>query len=367
MQSLLISFLYIFPPVCRTKYHDHTSFSFSAPATMSLTTFADIVKVKPISSHSYAVNLDGEWAIGTVPNGGYTASVFLIVARTHMQTTHPKRSCIHPINVHLQYPRRTSAGPAIFNVKDVKIGSRISNLHMVISQEQENGKWADEVEGYITMSNLAQEQGLSLDTQHKLYPPSLPVNLKALYENGEDENWLARSKDPFPNFRRAAQHVQFHLMRPSRRPSDRPKSIADQWTRFTPYKKPGRWTNESLGFVCDMFPQIVESYVNPILEETAASGGDVAEVISKNEPLAKFWYPTVCLNLDVKKLLPEEGVDWLYLRVRARQIKNGRLDLDVEVWDADNDLVALSTHTTLIMGTERNTGGSRSKKKENKL
>lgn len=112
-----------------------------------------------------------------------------------------------------------------------------------------------------------------------------------------------------------------------------------------------------------MFPQIVESYVNPILEETAASGGDVAEVLKTNEPLAKFWYPTVCLNLDVKKLIPEEGVDWLFLRVRSRQIKNGRLDLDVEVWDADDDLVALSTHTTLIMGTERNTGGSRSKAK----
>lgn len=329
-------------------------------------TFADFIKVKPISSHSYTVDLDGDWAIGTVPNGGYTASVFFIVARTHMQTTHRGRPCVHPINMHLQYPRRTSAGPAIFKVKDVKIGSRISNLHMAISQEQENGKWTDAVEGYIIMSNLATEAGLSLDTQHKLYPPSLPVNLKALEDNGEDENWQARSKDPFPNFRRAAQHVQFHLMRPSRRPNDRPKSIADQWTTFTPYKKPGRWTNESLGFVCDMFPQIVESYVNPILEETAAAGGDVAEVVKMNEPLANFWYPTVCLNLDVKKLLPEEGVDWLYLRVRARQIKNGRLDLDVEVWDADDELVALSTHTTLIVGTERNTGGSRSKK-ENKL
>ena len=340
----------------------------STVASMSPATFADFVKVKPLSSHSYAVDLDGDWAIGTVPNGGYTASVFFIIASTHMRTTHPKRSCIHPINVHLQYPRRTSAGPAIFNVRDVKIGSRISNLHMALSQQQENGQWADEVEGYVTMSNLAQEEGLSLDTQHKLYPPSLPVNLKALEEKGEDENWLTRSKDPFPNFRRAAQHVQFHLMRPSSRPKDRPKSIADQWSRFTPYKKPGRWTNESLGFVCDMFPQIVESYVNPVLEDTAASGGDVAEAIKKNEPLAKFWYPTVCLNMDVKKLLPEDGVDWLYLRVRARQIKNGRLDLDVEVWDADNDLIALSTHTALIVGTERNTGGrSRSKKQENKL
>lgn len=284
-----------------------------------------------------------------------------------MQTTHPKRSCIHPINVHLQYPRRTSAGPAIFKVKDVKIGSRISNLHMIISQEQENGKWADEVEGYITMSNLAQEEGLSLDTRHQLYPPPLPVNLRSLDENGEDENWMARSEDPFPNFRRAGQHVRFVVMRPTRRPSDRPKSIGDQWIRFTPYKKAGRWTNESLGFLCDMFPQIVESYVNPVLEETAAAGGDVAEVLKKQEPTAKYWYPTLCLNIDVKKLLPEEGVDWLFLRVRAKQIKNGRLDLEVEVRDAGNDLVALSTHTGLILGTERNTGGSRGSKKDSKL
>lgn len=334
---------------------------------MSAATFADFVQVKPVSSHSYAVELSGDWAIGTVPNGGYTASIFMIAARTHMQTTHPKRSCNYPINVHLQYPRRTSAGPAIFNIRDVKIGSRISNLHMAISQEQGNGQWADEVEGYITMANLAQEEGLSLDTRHELCPPKLPVDLKALGTGGEDENWIARSRDPFQNFRRAGQHVQFHLMRPSRRPIDRPKSIADQWTRFTPYKKAGRWTNESLGFVCDMFPQIVEAYVNPMLEETAASGRDVAELIRQKEPLANYWYPTLCLNMDVKKLLPEEGVDWLYLRVRAKQIKNGRLDLDVEVWDTDNELVALSTQANLILGAERNTGGSRAKKDDSKL
>jgi hypothetical protein len=35
----------------------------------------------------------------------------------------------------------------------------------------------------------------------------------------------------------------------------------------------------------------------------------------KKTPVAKFWYPTLLLNIDVKKSLPEEGCDWLFVRV----------------------------------------------------
>lgn len=215
------------------------------------------------------------------------------------------------------------------------------------------------------MSNIASETGLTLETEHKLLPPALPADLPTLLSTGADANWKRRESEPFPNFRRAAKHVRFHLMK--RRPVNLPRSIGDQWVHFFPNEQRGKWTNDSLGFVVDMFPQIVESYVNPAVEEASRRGQDVGKVM-KNEPTAKYWYPTLSLNLDVKKLLPEEGVDWLFTRVRARAIRNGRFDLDVEVRDADDDLVALSTHCALIMGTERNISGrSKNGSKESKI
>jgi hypothetical protein len=138
----------------------------------------------------------------------------------------------------------------------------------------------------------------------------------------------------------------------------------DQWVRFAPNRNPnGRWTNDALGFLVDMFPQIVEKFVNPHIEEAALDQQSAGE---GNKPrqgkgekgpgaTAKYWYPTLALNLEVKKLLPEEGVEWLFVRVKAKSIRNGRFDLDVEVWDTDNELVATSSHASLIVDSARNT------------
>jgi len=59
--------------------------------------------------------------------------------------------------------------------------------------------------------------------------------------------------------------------------------------------------------------------------------------------------------------LPAEGVEFLFVRVRAKQIKNGRFDLDVTILDESGDLVALSTHVALVLGSERNMKRNRGK------
>ena len=126
------------------------------------------------------------------------------------------------------------------------------------------------------------------------------------------------------------------------------KSMADEWLCFG---DGARFTNESLGYVVDMWPQVVESYRH---------GDDPYDVRDEKVDKARaviekpFWYPTLLLNLDVKKALPDEGVEWLFARVRAKQIKNGRLDLEVVVLDEEGDVVALSHHISLVLGAERN-------------
>ena len=60
------------------------------------------------------------------------------------------------------------------------------------------------------------------------------------------------------------------------------------------------------------------------------------------------------LNLDFKKLIPDEGLEWLFVRVAAKQIKNGRMDLEVIIMDAEGDIVALSHHVALAISSDRN-------------
>ena len=66
------------------------------------------------------------------------------------------------------------------------------------------------------------------------------------------------------------------------------------------------------------------------------------------------WYPTLLLNIEFKKPLPQEGVEWLFVRTETKQIKNGRMDIEVVIFDAGGDIVALSHHVALAVSGERN-------------
>lgn len=68
-----------------------------------------------------------------------------------------------------------------------------------------------------------------------------------------------------------------------------------------------------------------------------------------------MWFPTVVMNLEVKTALPEDGVEWLAVRVTSKQIKDGKFDLDISVRDVDGELLALSHHVAMILSIERNT------------
>jgi hypothetical protein len=67
-----------------------------------------------------------------------------------------------------------------------------------------------------------------------------------------------------------------------------------------------------------------------------------------------LWYPTLAMNMEVKKVLPEEGEHWLFVRSSAKQIYNGRFDVEIIVLDRAGDLVALSHHVAMIVNFEKN-------------
>ncbi|KAJ2966894.1 hypothetical protein NUW58_g10560 [Xylaria curta] len=67
-----------------------------------------------------------------------------------------------------------------------------------------------------------------------------------------------------------------------------------------------------------------------------------------------LWYPTLVLNLDVKKALPPEGAEWLHVRVHSKHIENGRFDYEAVVSDQAGNIVALSHHVAMVVDGSRN-------------
>ncbi|PQE25275.1 thioesterase family protein [Rutstroemia sp. NJR-2017a WRK4] len=235
----------------------------------------------------------------------------------------------HPIALHLEFLRRTQSGPALFTVQDTKLGRQSSILHITLTQDSRS-----EVVGYITHSNTATETGPSTPYRYTPHPAPLPASLPLLREN-RDPNYAVREM-PFASFRKASTKAVLAFPRHGQ-PSP---TISDEWIKLSTGE---RWTDVGLGYVCDMYPLPSE-----FQETTTAS--DKAAVI----PTAKYWFPTLLLNIDFKKSLPEEGVEWLFVRVERKQVKNGRMDIELVVWDEGGDLVAVSNHVAYVVGAERN-------------
>jgi hypothetical protein len=326
-----------------------------------MSSLAKSTTVKQADSHTYTIDFDPAWTIGTgtytivpwneqhppltiespVPHGGYVTAVFMRVVSQHFSTTLAHQNQPHTIALHLDFLRRTQIGPATFKVKDVKLGRQTSVVHVTLLQD---GR--EEVVGYITNSNISTEEGVSFSTAWKLQPAPLPADLSK-FESDEDPNWAARERWPFSDFRKATLNVRSFFPRAGQ-PAP---GIIDEWLCL---RNGENWTNEALGSVVDTFPQVIEGYIlgdDPYSVENERSG--------KKEEQVGFWYPTVLLNMDVKKALPKEGVKWLFVRLQAKKIKNGRFDLEIVVLDEEGDVVALSHHVCFAVSAARNTAARR--------
>jgi len=123
---------------------------------------------------------------------------------------------------------------------------------------------------------------------------------------------------PFHNSRKAGRHVKTYLS--SKGQAGQTK--IDQWRCLEGGQ---RVTQESLGYVADMFPQIVEAAFGQAdlekeLRRLQSESGEVSEATGASSlksgskgldrpQWARFWYPIVLLNLEVKKGLPLKRVE----------------------------------------------------------
>lgn len=312
-------------------------------------TLANATAVHQVDSHTYSATFQDGWTIGTVPHGGYVTATFQQVVRKHFETTLRKQHQPHTITLHLDFLRRTQLGPAIFKVIDKKLGRQTSIVHVTLTQDDR-----EEVVGYITNSNIEKEDGASFPTGWNITPSPPPANVSKL-DTDTDALWGERAEMPFADFRGATKQIRTWFPRQGQHEF----SIVDMWTCL---KEPSsRFTNESLGFVADMFPQIIENHTLGFdcysVEFERQNSKEEQKKLMKGK--ATMWYPTLLLNLDVKKALPAEGVKFLFVRVQAKMIKNGRYDLEIIIKDAGGDLVALSHHVVLAVSAERNTAARR--------
>lgn len=275
-----------------------------------------------------------------MPHGGYSAGTILRAAQEHLRP----RGQQDTISAHFEYLNRTEVGPVVILIEDTKPGRSLTTLHATLYQ----GDLLDEapfvtsksrklIVAYLINAALSLEKGLTLNTGWALHPPPKPVDFAKLTRE-QDPNWTStdgRIRLAQRGVAKATANVEFFFTREYGR-----LGLEDNWVRF---RSGEGWTNASLGFLADAMPIVIEGW-------RPRSDGEEG-------PFARdehFWYPTLVMNLDIKKALPAEGVEWLFLRTEARQIRNGRFDLLATILDADGELVALATHANMVLPLARN-------------
>lgn len=345
-------------------------------ATASHLAFEQAIMVVPRDSNVYTANLKSEWAIGDgksysvkktkmnqpnqriadarplAPHGGYLAAIFHRLATTHFCRRHHDRhgGAAEPINMQLMFARRCHIGEAILEVEDLKLGTKTSAIRAKLLQRDRgssSSKLVENIVAHIIVSKLQGEEGFTLGkegTSPALSPRITSYPLEGNLDDGSRRMWTLM-KIPHPHFRRAPAHVRAYV------PKDSPRQEqagfgSEQWAALGGQEGNktgrGRWTNESATFLLDVFPATLahlEKEVNKIRGEMAAP----------------VWFPTLALTIDFRKSIPpKHGLKWLHSLVRTESIRNGRMDIKIVLRDQDGDLVALATHSTLIMTPKRN-------------
>ncbi|XXG97295.1 hypothetical protein Hte_003591 [Hypoxylon texense] len=342
--------------------------------------FSDAIKLDRLDSQAYRVNLNENYCIGAaaVPNGGYVGSCMLAAASAYLS----ERDQPDTLTAHFEYPARTSPGPAIVIIEDVKLGrSLLSTLHLTLWQGdglRSQAPWITPsvsrraVLAYATCANLRDfSGGISLPTGYESSPAAalpepLPDFLALKTTSAGDGAWEEAELPPGSASGPLRSLRNWHFYLPCGDDPQTPGAL-DMWIRTASGE---RITQAALPYVVDSFPVNLHAYLAaPGLRElflappsrkqrrkTSSDGKEEdRDEEGQVEARTSLWFPTVVMNLEVKKALPEGGVEWLAVRVTSKQIKDGRFDLEVQVRDTEGEMVALSHQVALIVSMERNT------------
>ena len=194
--------------------------------------------------------------------------------------------------------------------------------------------------------NMNTEKGISYTTDFVLNPPPPVANITRLLDDS-DPQWLSWTYPWSPkSYLNAATHIRWFA------PVNgvQHTSIINLW--LTPIAHNDSFTNETLASIADQWSPVLENYRSdsPFTSERLASAtkaNDTAVGIDPNTP--PFKYLTASMSLEMKNVLPPEGVRWLFLRAQAKEIQNGRLDAEILILNETLDLVAISHQVSFII------------------
>ncbi|KAJ7617509.1 thioesterase-like superfamily-domain-containing protein [Mycena polygramma] len=263
-------------------------------------------------------DVDPEWAVGHVPNGGYALALVLQACVQHqVSTSHPD-----PVQVTAHFLQATSVAPFEVRVRTLKRGRGFTNLIADLVQQDRTRITAHLIFGTIEPPRLVPPSP---------YARRLPLHT---HPSTAAETPMVRPWGFKPHFKWASDpHLRAQNLpdSPTRTSSSTVGGGGLVWGAWLELVGPGeRVTPASIAFLADIFLNL------PSLLPRSERGGLVP---------GDTWFPTMTLSIQFQAPIPAPGsavhaarTVGLYSHGTFWGEPQGRHDAYVEVWTAPSDL-----------------------------
>ncbi|GAB1201457.1 hypothetical protein APSETT445_000031 [Aspergillus pseudonomiae] len=270
-------------------------------------------------------------------------------------------------------------------LREVSVGKGWSTLRVESFQGEKLTTSADLVEstdksgGVVRITDFS-IKGVTLQTGWRPSPQPKPIDLTKLATDSHPD-WISYHCAFYPDgFRRGHSYAKAFIPRTPRGEA----TFIEQWIepgwdchpqgslvrKGTGTDTYARWTNEMIQFIVDMPLPVQENLFPPI--EGKPSTGSIAATLEFAEQQqnarqegredwraleddgskrlkARMVNVSLMLSTEIKQRLPPEGVRWLYLRNECKRILNGRMDMEVVLFDEKINLIATSHQTAVLI------------------
>ncbi|KAE8404937.1 thioesterase-like superfamily-domain-containing protein [Aspergillus pseudonomiae] len=324
---------------------------------------------------STTLQLPSDIGIGNVTIGGYIACAMAKYA-LHYARHHPKMQ--HQVDLRsavVQFYRPVFPTKLMtMTLREVSVGKGWSTLRVESFQGEKLTTSADLV---ITDFSI---EGVTLQTGWRPSPQPKPIDLTKLATDSHPD-WISYHCAFYPDgFRRGHSYAKAFIPRTPRGEA----TFIEEWIepgwdchpqgslvrKGTGTDTYARWTNEMIQFIVDMPLPVQENLFPPI--EGKPSTGSIAATLEFAEQQqnarqegredwraleddgskrlkARMVNVSLMLSTEIKPRLPPEGVRWLYLRNECKRILNGRMDMEVLLFDEKINLIAISHQTAVLI------------------
>ncbi|KAK4183164.1 thioesterase-like superfamily-domain-containing protein [Podospora australis] len=321
------------------------------------------------SGCTYTTSWHEDWTMGSVLHGGCVAAAIHQAAETHLVTDPKLKARNQPdvMKLHLEFLYQCVRSPGVIKISTLRAGATACTLQLHLFQHDEL-----KVVGLATSTKFDIPLGPSAPTAWTLLPPPKPI---PDFNNWPDDHWLpARIVGPILPFT-----SRFVYLNP--RGGFTVPGICDGWYGFMNGE---RMDATYLALMTDVIPSMSDTLTrnNGLYDAHAAfrKMEDWAEtkdprtvaVITnsvKEAMKAETHNATVTLDIEYKRRLPPQGLEWVFTRTAVRMMEAGRMDVEMTMCDETMGLVAVAQQMILVLPAQRKfaprpaSGGSKNDQK----